>query len=334
MSQSNYCSQPSSNTMTSFSPKHVFEFFNSIVLAPHFPPKPCAPQDTPQWSRESNCGPSATTTHDDTGFDGTGLHVWPGSRLLARFLTDPSGARRLFPQYVADPPGCAPPLHDAGNNLDGQTDDMDASSSPSSSSSGKMTPSAAAAADGRWASSTRPLHRTAAHQDYRCVAVGQRSAPPTVLELGAGTGVCGMTASLSLGCSVVLTDRRSDILDNLRRNITLNGLAARARAVRLEWGRKSRSCPAEIRELSPFKVRKHGSCVPRMKWVSQTISERRVVLDLDSPGYAWSHGFVIVSRLWRPEVFGGCVAYERVHLEARLSRVLHTPESPAGLLVS
>ncbi|CAN0325239.1 unnamed protein product, partial [Ectocarpus sp. 13 AM-2016] len=207
-------------------------------------------QDTPRGSRESAGGPSAITTHDDSDFDETGLHVWPGSRLLARFLTDSLGARRLFPQFVTRQPGCAPPLHGAGSSCDVQTDDMRATSL----SNRKITPSAAAAADGRRESSPRPRHRTASHQDYRCVAVDQRSAPPTVLELGAGTGACGMTASLSLGCSVVLTDRRSDILENLRININLNGLATRARVVRLEWGRKSRSCPAEIRELSPFKV--------------------------------------------------------------------------------
>ncbi|CAB1116128.1 unnamed protein product [Ectocarpus sp. CCAP 1310/34] len=206
--------------------------------------------DTPRGSRESAGGPSATTTHDDSNFDGTGLHVWPGSRLLARFLAEPSGARRLFPQFVTRQPGCAPPLHGGGSSCDGQTGDMRATSS----SNRKMTPSAEAAADGRRESSPRPRHRTAPHQDSRCVAVDQSSAPPTVLELGAGTGVCGMAASLSLGCSVVLTDRRSDILENLRKNINLNGLATRARVVRLEWGRKSRSCPAEIRELSPFKV--------------------------------------------------------------------------------
>lgn len=239
--------------MTSVSPEHGCGFcFSPYRSRSSLPTKPYAPQDTPRGSRESDCGPCATTPHEDSNFDGTGLHVWPGSRLLARFLTDPSGARRLFPQFITDQPGCAPPLHGAGSTCDGQADDMHATSF----SNGKMTPSAAAAADGRRESSPRPRHRTAPHQDYRCVAVDQRSAPPTVLELGAGTGVCGMTASLSLGCSVVLTDRRSDILENLRINIKLNRLSTKARVVRLEWGRKSRSCPAEIRELSPFKVRK------------------------------------------------------------------------------
>ncbi|CAM9865019.1 unnamed protein product, partial [Hapterophycus canaliculatus] len=79
----------------------------------------------------------------------------------------------------------------------------------------------------------------------------------TVLELGAGTGICGIVASLSLGCSIISTDRKKDVLDNLRENIRLNGLASKAKVVQLAWGDGAlRKLPSEIREQSPFKVKK------------------------------------------------------------------------------
>lgn len=88
-----------------------------------------------------------------------------------------------------------------------------------------------------------------------------RPEPQAVLELGAGTGICGIAASLALGCPVIMTDRRNDILANLRENIKLNGLSQRAQVVRLAWGgtaSETREFPSEIREQSPFKVRASG----------------------------------------------------------------------------
>lgn len=78
----------------------------------------------------------------------------------------------------------------------------------------------------------------------------------TILELGAGTGVCGMTAALALGCPVLLTDRLEDVLDNLRHNAVLNGLEHMVRVARVEWGApENGGLPQEVRERAPFKVR-------------------------------------------------------------------------------
>lgn len=54
-----------------------------------------------------------------------------------------------------------------------------------------------------------------------------------------------------------MTDRRDDVLANLRKNIELNGLGQRTKVVQLAWG--GRECetselPAELRTQSPFKV--------------------------------------------------------------------------------
>lgn len=55
-----------------------------------------------------------------------------------------------------------------------------------------------------------------------------------------------------------MTDRRDDVLANLRENIGLNGLEQRAKVVQLAWGGReceTRDLPTEIRSQSPFKVR-------------------------------------------------------------------------------
>lgn len=86
---------------------------------------------------------------------------------------------------------------------------------------------------------------------------GSGTATTAVLELGAGTGVCGIAASLSFDCPVILTDGRDDVLDNLRENIRLNGLASRAKVIQLQWGVGSpRTLPSEIGDQSPFKVKR------------------------------------------------------------------------------
>lgn len=67
----------------------------------------------PQQGRPTDVGSSAIPPADPKGEeacqedgnngdrgDGTGLLVWPGSRLLASFLVDPLGARRCFPRVL------------------------------------------------------------------------------------------------------------------------------------------------------------------------------------------------------------------------------------------
>lgn len=77
----------------------------------------------------------------------------------------------------------------------------------------------------------------------------------TALELGAGTGVCGLTAAIAIGCPVLLTDRRCDVLENLRANVVLNGLEDRVQVVRLAWGRPGDSALSrEIENEAPFEV--------------------------------------------------------------------------------
>ncbi|CAN0395617.1 unnamed protein product, partial [Scytosiphon promiscuus] len=64
-----------------------------------------------------------------------------------------------------------------------------------------------------------------------------------------------MAASLAFGCPIILTDRRNDVLHNLRENIRLNGLASKAKVVQLQWGCGApKEVPSEIQEQSPFKV--------------------------------------------------------------------------------
>lgn len=86
--------------------------------------------------------------------------------------------------------------------------------------------------------------------------VERRSVHLSVLELGAGTGVCGLTAAIGLECcSVLVTDRSKDVLHNVRYNVTLNGLGDRVRVARLEWGGSGdRSLPQEILAQAPFKA--------------------------------------------------------------------------------
>lgn len=54
-----------------------------------------------------------------------------------------------------------------------------------------------------------------------------------------------------------MTDRRGDVLANLRENIQLNRLRHRVKVAQLSWGgreKEIRELPAEIRSQSPFKV--------------------------------------------------------------------------------
>lgn len=291
---------------------------------------PCLPnQDTPEACKESRrrgahrpsmsptesgSSPSAdmlptgqATRHDDNDekcFDGTGLLVWPGSRLLASFLVDPLGARRLFPQAVGSRSSCCCERRCScvrgvtSLAVGWQNEKVPSSTTPGhcqrhdeltpSVYDGDVTcgivcrekkllpairhttpPAAEVLNGGGCCTATRTkVTHAASQKGGRCGMVAlkramRRPASPAILELGAGTGICGMAASLSLGSSVIVTDRRDDVLANLRENIKLNGLGQRAQVVRLAWGgaaRETREFPAEIREQSPFKVRAAVEC--------------------------------------------------------------------------
>lgn len=264
---------------------------------------------------------------DEKYFDGTGLLVWPGSRLLASFLVDPLGARRLFPRALDSLSSsccerdsttrgfrCIPvdaslitvgghkgsfskaatpttttttttrghcarcdeqmttSLNDGNTNTCvaccGETKllsaNIDVKATTTAIRHAKPSPAEDVIHEGGCCAQTGTKATHAAVQkDSGCGMAGpertvRRPASPAILELGAGTGVCGIAASLALGCSVIVTDRRNDVLANLRENIKLNGLGQRAQVIRLAWGGalcETRELPAEIMEKSPFKVR-------------------------------------------------------------------------------
>lgn len=242
--------------------------------------------DPPQGGRQVGHGPSVAppadlkeeeTCHDDGNeacCDGTGLLVWPGSRLLASFLADPLGARRFFPQALATSRwdsgkerrstrrnGCdGSSLVDEGQNV------MDPSTTPGPYErhdelilpgpngeidgrkhvflanrplQGKGVTAGGLAIKQTMPPATEPVHGddfSAASQSadtHRasqkigelgaapCRRTTRRTASSVVLELGAGTGICGMVASLSFGCQVTAlctkTEMQVKLLLDLKR---------------------------------------------------------------------------------------------------------------------
>ncbi|CAM9968297.1 unnamed protein product, partial [Choristocarpus tenellus] len=73
----------------------------------------------------------------------------------------------------------------------------------------------------------------------------------TILELGAGAGICGIVAAKALACPVLLTDKDEGVLENLRYNVTLNELQSSVKVMKLDW---TSSVPMEVKESAPFKV--------------------------------------------------------------------------------
>ena len=66
-----------------------------------------------------------------------------------------------------------------------------------------------------------------------------------------------MVACKALGCPVILTDRRGDVIDNLNKNVALNGTEHSVRVERLEWGEDSHNngISSEVGEHAPFQAR-------------------------------------------------------------------------------
>lgn len=80
-----------------------------------------------------------------------------------------------------------------------------------------------------------------------------------ILELGAGTGLYGIVASMATARRVILTDGCDDVIRNLHHSVRLNRLQERAKVVRLASGKRKDpslklELPAEIQEHLLFKV--------------------------------------------------------------------------------
>lgn len=207
----------------------------------------------------------------ETGVDRTGLVVWPGSRLLAEFLVDPVGARKhcahCFTRKslsVASDENCSqklprPPLlpeflalktpvpnWDHGPFVDGSACEVHEGGRSTTKGAG-LRPFLSSA-----------MQRSGEdHLSARSVAPQklQQRQREMILDLGAGTGICGMAASIAFGCVAMLTDKRIDVLENLRENIRLNKLETSVRAAQMAWGCKEyHSIPAEVLKQSPYQV--------------------------------------------------------------------------------
>ena len=169
-----------------------------------------------QEGQQRGCGSSRTPpTHllgdgdeNNHRFDGTGLLVWPGSRLLASFLADPLGARRIFPHIFT-----------SGLDYRGTTRST-ASERCGANSMGSSRPSASGHCEQRDGlrcvvhGDHLTSHKDVLLDDGSLPGKNRETAPSTgsaretarglsaILELGAGTGVCGIAASLNFGCPV------------------------------------------------------------------------------------------------------------------------------------
>ncbi len=163
---------------------------------------------------------------DNKRFDGTGLLVWPGSRLLASFLVDPSGACRLLPQVFTSGLGHRGATRPTAISDGPRVENVLAGEGQTILSSSDLAPGPCKRHNGP-GDRLLPPHRGACldqgfvlpeenrmaltpdskvlNEQAPVVDITTREAAqvsPAMLELGAGTGVCSIAASLKFGCPV------------------------------------------------------------------------------------------------------------------------------------
>lgn len=94
-----------------------------------------------------------------------------------------------------------------------------------------------------------------------------------MLELGCGTGLCGIVAALQDARSVILTDYSDKVLENVRENVTIN------------LGDAQTACL--VRKLDFFEMLPHTPAVAeatKYSWIQQeliTLSAVEIVLVAD-----------------------------------------------------
>lgn len=91
------------------------------------------------------------------------------------------------------------------------------------------------------------LWNSALHLAHWMAGAGDLSGR-TVLELGAGTGLPGITAAL-LGASLVVLTDLPPLLPLLRANAAANGVADRVKVRELEWGSAAGAPPEETADV-------------------------------------------------------------------------------------
>lgn len=258
-------------------------------------PPPNSNSAETQEERHTRHGPDTNSDGGKSCFDGTGLLVWPGCRLLATFLVDPRGVRHHFPYLVAGQGEISNGAHYCGSGdktfcsigQDEGANTTQKCTQPRKSAPACGGESFAGLCDGDifkknvrhtafilneiehptpgavGISINNRRNEETHYRTARSLSSGHCGNPlasrlhdrGAVLELGAGTGICGMVASMTLNRPAILTDRRDDVIVNLGRNIRLNGLEKRVRAVPLAWGGElCEQLPIEIRARAPFQV--------------------------------------------------------------------------------
>lgn len=181
--------------------------------------------EKPDGEKASASGPVDTISlsYRAETANSTGLGVWAGAELLARFLVErsPHGKHRRRP----------PNLHERA----GPTDPPSASTRSDGPASAASLPCCVATTSAA-AVVPFPLSPLLSLQNRHCV------------ELGAGVGLCGLVAHIWLGAKhVTLTDGDSVVLRNLRHNVRTNCVAdnnnnnsgrGRIDCRQLIWGRR------------------------------------------------------------------------------------------------
>jgi len=105
---------------------------------------------------------------------------------------------------------------------------------------------------------------TAKHLEQGAAALKPLIAPPTVLELGSGTGLAGLAAAAALGLPTLLTDL-PQVLPSLQRNVAANpSLAPLLAVAACDW-----TDPAAGAQLGgPFGLVIASDCV----WVAELVA--------------------------------------------------------------